>query len=333
LFVDLPEHLLREFQSAVREPDDFHTFWTDALAEAATRPLDTTLTEAVLRSPLPTIDIQELSFTGAEGTRIAAWLRRPRHATGPLPVVVQFMGYGDGRGHALRELTWAAAGFAHLVVDVRGQQNGTTPDPHGSGPSADSFLTRGIESPRDYFYRRVYVDAVRAVEAARSLDGLDASRTVAYGASQGGGIALAMTALTPLAGGAPVSALIAQAPFLCDIWRASTITDQQPYAELAHFLAARRDLAAQAERTLAYIDGVVLARRATPPSLFSAGLMDGITPPSTVFAAHNAYTGPKELAVWPHNGHEAGGYPDLEAAIEFARLHTQTPSTSPAITH
>jgi cephalosporin-C deacetylase len=68
--------------------------------------------------------------------------------------------------------------------------------------------------------------------------------------------------------------------------------------------------------------------------------MDAITPPSTVFAAHNAYAGPKELAVWPHNGHEAGGYPDLEAAIAFARANTatetsstKTPSTPTAITH
>jgi cephalosporin-C deacetylase len=338
LFVDLPENLLRGFESDVREPADFDVFWSEALAEASTRPLDVTVADA--GAGLPAVDIHDLRFTGAEGTRVAAWLRRPRHVDGPLPIVVQFMGYGDGRGHALRELTWAAAGFAHLVVDVRGQQNGVTPDPHGSGPSADSFLTRGIESPRDYFYRRVYVDAVRAVEAARSVAGVDPSRVVAYGASQGGGIALAMTALTPLAGGAPLSALIAQAPFLSDIWRASTITDRQPYAELARFLSARRDLAEQAQRTLAYVDGVVLARRATAPAHFSAGLMDAITPPSTVFAAHNAYAGPKELAVWPHNGHEAGGYPDVEAAIVFARANTatapsdaKTPSTPTAITH
>jgi hypothetical protein len=29
-------------------------------------------------------------------------------------------------------------------------------------------------------------------------------------------------------------------------------------------------------------------------------------PPSTVFAAFNAYGGPKDIRVWPYNGHDAG---------------------------
>jgi cephalosporin-C deacetylase len=34
--------------------------------------------------------------------------------------------------------------------------------------------------------------------------------------------------------------------------------------------------------------------------------MDMVCPPSTVFAAYNHYAGPKEIRVWPYNGHEAG---------------------------
>jgi cephalosporin-C deacetylase len=41
--------------------------------------------------------------------------------------------------------------------------------------------------------------------------------------------------------------------------------------------------------------------------------MDEICPPSTVFAAFNAYAGPKEIRVWPYNGHEGGSqYEDLD---------------------
>jgi len=35
--------------------------------------------------------------------------------------------------------------------------------------------------------------------------------------------------------------------------------------------------------------------------------MDETCPPSTVYAAYNAYGGPKELAVYPYNDHEGGG--------------------------
>ncbi len=60
-------------------------------------------------------------------------------------------------------------------------------------------------------------------------------------------------------------------------------------------------------RTLSYFDGVNFAARSQAQALFSAGLMDDICPPSTVFAAYNHYSGPKEIKVWQYNNHEGGG--------------------------
>ena len=59
--------------------------------------------------------------------------------------------------------------------------------------------------------------------------------------------------------------------------------------------------------SLAHFDVSVVGRRATAPALFSLGLMDRITPPSTVYAAFHAYGGPKELVEYPFNDHEGGG--------------------------
>ena len=50
----------------------------------------------------------------------------------------------------------------------------------------------------------------------------------------------------------------------------------------------------------------MLARRATAPALFSVALMDATCPPSTVFAAYNAWAGPKEIEVYEYNDHEGG---------------------------
>jgi cephalosporin-C deacetylase len=74
-------------------------------------------------------------------------------------------------------------------------------------------------------------------------------------------------------------------------------------------------------RTLSYVDGVNFAARSRVPARFSAALMDDIVPPSTVFAAYNAYAGPKQVQVWPYNGHEAGGPDDDQAALAFVRSH------------
>ena len=71
-------------------------------------------------------------------------------------------------------------------------------------------------------------------------------------------------------------------------------------------------------RTLSYFDGRNFAARATVPALFSVGLEDQVTPPSTVFAAYNEYAGPKEIRIWPFNGHEVPEADQILERLEFA---------------
>jgi cephalosporin-C deacetylase len=70
--------------------------------------------------------------------------------------------------------------------------------------------------------------------------------------------------------------------------------------------------------TLSYIDVVNHAKRVTAPGLFSVGLADVVTPPSTIFAAFHHYAGPKDIAVYPFNGHEGGGTRHFLAQLDFA---------------
>lgn len=308
------------------EPADFDAFWAQTLAETRRHPLDVTVEPRATR--LSVIDVFDVTFRGFGGTRIHAWLRVPRGVGGALPGLVQFFGYGNGRGHALRDLRWAAAGYAHLVVDARGQGHGDTDDdvPDG-GPSAGGFLTRGLRSPHEYYYRRVYADGVRAVEALRSLDIVDPERVGTVGASQGGGISLAIAGLVP-----DLAVAIVQAPFLCELNRAADLSTEHPYALLTQYFADRRLDTATALDTLRYFDGVNHARRATAPALLSTGLHDGITPPASVLPAFTAYGGEKQIVLWPYNGHEAGGDLDEENALDFAAAHL-APGPRPTATH
>ncbi|MFJ4224345.1 acetylxylan esterase [Microbacterium sp. NPDC089695] len=306
------------------EPEDFDAFWSDTIAQTRSLPLDLTLIPHPTR--LTQVDVFDVRFRGYGGTEIRAWLRVPHGTDGPLPGMVQFFGYGNGRGHALRDLRWAAAGYAHLVVDARGQGHGDTDDDHADGgPSAGGFLTRGLRSPQEYYYRRVYADAVRAVDAVRSLDLVDAARVGVVGASQGGGIALAIAGLVP-----DLAVAVIQAPFLCELDRAATLSVEHPYALLTQYFADRRGDAAAALDTLRYFDGVNHAKRATAPALLSTGMLDGIAPPATVLPAFHAYGGPKTVVLWPYNGHEAGGDLDEENALEFAALHLAARAPSPS---
>lgn len=319
MLTDLDRAGLAAYTSAYRAPADFDEFWAKTLASAAQFELDPRIVAA--ETPLTTIDVFDVTFAGFGAHPVRAWLRVPRGHTGKLPGIVQFHGYGSGRGVAIDDLLWASSGYAHLIMDVRGQggehAGGATGDPVGTtGPAAPGFLTKGIGAKEDYFYRRVFTDAVRAVAVLRGLDFVDPSRVAAIGNSQGGGIALAVAGLVP-----DLAAVFTQSPFLTDVRRATLITGSTPYAEISRYLAAHRDEVDRVFDVLSYFDGVGFAGRAVAPAWFSTGLMDDICPPSTAFGAYHAYAGPKQIAVWDYNGHDAGGSADLEIVLSaFAVL-------------
>lgn len=305
-FFDLPYDQLQRYQPARTEPADFDAFWSRTLADAGSRPLDATFERA--RSGLKTIESYDVTFSGYGGQRVKGWLQLPAHRDGPLPCVVEFIGYGGGRGFPTDWLLWASAGYAHFVMDTRGQgsawSKGDTPDPEpdGANPQFPGFMTRGVLSPETYYYRRVFTDGARAVQAARAHPAVDASRVAVTGGSQGGGIALAVAGLVP-----DLVAVAPDVPFLCHYRRATELTDSAPYSEISKFCVIHRDKVDRVFDTLAYFDGVNFSPRARGRALFSVGLMDEVCPPSTVYAAYNHYAGPKDIRVWRYNHHEGGG--------------------------
>ena len=148
-------------------------------------------------------------------------------------------------------------------------------------------MTRGIARPEDYYYTRLYVDALRAVEVAKELPGADVERIGVTGGSQGGGLALAAAALKA----DDVRVCAADVPFLCDLQRAITLASAYPYREVADFLALNVELVDAARDTLRYIDNALLATRITADTYVSVGLMDETCPPSTVFAGLQRHLG------------------------------------------
>ncbi|MDL9978892.1 acetylxylan esterase [Microbacterium sp. ASV49] len=302
LDLTLPE--LESYRPDVREPADFDAFWETTIAAA--RAIDGDVVVERTSSPLSAFDVFDVTFPGFAGDPIKAWFLAPAGATEPLPTVVEFNGYGGGRGLPSERLQWPAAGYAYLFMDTRGQgsgwgMGGHTPDPHGTGPSTPGFMTRGIESPDDYYYRRVFTDAVRAVDAVRTLPQVDPARVAVTGGSQGGGITLAAGALCD-----GLVAVMPDVPFLCHFERAVGLTDRYPYEEIVRYLAVHRGAEERVFDTLSYFDGANFARRASVPALFSVALMDETCPPSTVYAAFNRYAGPREMSVYRYNNHEGG---------------------------
>jgi cephalosporin-C deacetylase len=315
---DKPLDQLRQYKPKRDEPRDFDAFWKRTLADARRHPLGATFQR--VETGLTTIESFDVTFAGFGGQPIKAWLNLPRHRTGKLPAVIEFLGYGGGRSFPTDWLLWASAGYAHLLMDTRGQGSGwargDTPDvePPGSNPQHPGFMTRGVLSPDTYYYRRVFTDGVRAVETAQSHPAVDATRIAVTGGSQGGGISIAVAALS-----SSVKVAMPDVPFLCHYQRATELQPSMPYEEISKFCLVHRDKVDDVFRTLSYFDGVNFATRAKARALFSVALMDEICPPSTVFAAYNYWRGKKDIVVYRYNHHEGGAQFQAREKLKFLK--------------
>jgi cephalosporin-C deacetylase len=312
---DLPLDELERYRPEVPEPADFDAFWQSTLDGASSPAV---LDVRSVHTGLSLVDTWDVTFAGFGGDPVRAWYTRPAGVTRALPAVVEFAGYGRGRGLPHERLTWPVAGYAHLLMDNRGQggqygNGGDTADPYPDRVGGPGAVTWGIRSAHHYYYRRLATDAVRAVTALRELPGVDPARVAAVGNSQGGWTALAVAGLVP-----DLAALVCTAPFLCHVRRAIDLTDATPYGEIASYLSVSRDVEAEAYRTLSYVDGVNFARRAVAPAHFGVGLRDTVCPPSTAYAAYNQYRGvAKVIHAYPFNQHEGGDAVQVRRQLDW----------------
>lgn len=163
----------RDYRLEPPVPDGFDAFWSSILSEvpAAGGPVPKPVPKPVFEpvdTGLTQFHTYDVTLPGFAGHPVHGRLHLPAGATEPLGCVVEFLGYGRGRGRF------------HRRCGRRGGRHRTR------------LLTRGIESPETYYYRRVFNDAVRCVEAVREHPAVVPDRIVVTGVSQGGGIALAV---------------------------------------------------------------------------------------------------------------------------------------------
>ena len=317
MFFDLKLDELKKYLPQREEPKDFNSFWSEEMKETRSIPMDSKFERVDFGLKL--VDTYDVTFSGYKGQKIKGWYIKPANASGKLPCVVEFIGYGGGRSFPIDWLLWASAGYAHFVMDTRGQGSswtpGDTPDVESDGANSyhPGFMTKGVTSPKTYYYKRVFLDGARAVDLVKSLPEVDKDKVLLTGGSQGGGITIAVGYLAQ-----DVAAIMPDVPFLCGYRLATEVTDADPYGEITRYLKIHRDKVESTFKTLSYFDGINFSANSKAPALFSVGLMDIICPPRTIFAAYNHYAGKKEIKVYEYNNHEGGGVYHHIEKLKFA---------------
>jgi cephalosporin-C deacetylase len=293
--IDLPLEQLRQYKPSLNRADDFESFWKQTISEAVAQPLNAELVP--YQMPARGLQCYAVRFDGFGGGRIAGWYVRPE-ATGKFPGLCLYHGYGARAARPLELLHIAGQGICVLSMDCRGQngqsQNAAPTDGHALG-----WMTQGIADPSTYYYRYVYADAVRALELLARRDEVDADRLAVSGFSQGGGLTLAVAALSERP-----SLALADAPFLCDFRRGVQIAPAGPYPEIATFLKVHPHLVEQVMQTLSYCDCLNLAPWIKCRTVVYTGLWDDACPPSTIFGTFSHIAAEKQIEIYPFHKHE-----------------------------
>ena len=299
---DMPMTELIHYGGRTPCPQNFDSYWTDALRQLADIPPSWELVPANIS--FPQAECYDLYFTGVGGSRIHAKFLRPSHTGTRMPAVLQFHGYGCSAGDWWDKLPFVQCGFAVAAMDCRGQY-GLSEDRGGvRGNTQYGHIIRGLfDSPDKLLFRQIFLDTVRLAEILSAMPEIDATRLHALGGSQGGGLALACAALYP-----QVRSGVVMYPFLSDyrrVWEMDLARDS--YKEITDYFRAYDPMHRNEDmifENLGYIDVQHLTRRIQGNVLWGIGMMETICPPSAQFAAYNKLTSHKRMCIYPDFGHE-----------------------------
>ncbi len=300
--IDKPLSELKTYMGIGKIPDDFDSFWDNAIDEMKRTDSNVELIPAGIETPFA--ECYDLYFTGVGGARVYAKFIKPKNIEKPCPAVLQFHGYTGNSGDWYDKLPYAASGYCIAALDCRGQ-GGKSEDVGGvKGNTHNGHIIRGVEDgPEKLLFRSIFLDTAQLANIIMDMDFVDEQRVGCFGGSQGGALTIACASLEPrIKRAAPVF------PFLCDYQRVWEMDlDVAAYAEIRDWFRKYDPTHEKKDEffnTLSYIDLQHLSKRIKGEVLMTTGLMDTICPPSSQFAAYNKMTCKKNVIIYPDFGHE-----------------------------
>lgn len=279
----------------VKMPSDFEEFWSKGKAELAEVPMDPKMIHIPERST-ELVDVYHVNFQNIKNSRIYGVLTVPK-GEGKFPAILQVPGAGI-RPYA-GDLGKAAKGAIVLQIGIHGIPIDMPAEVYTnlSSGALNGYWNFNLSDKDLYYYKRVYLGCVRAVDFLVSLPQYDGQNLGIQGGSQGGALSIITAALDPR-----IKYLSSMYPALSDMtgylhgraggWPhmfAGSTVEYYNYPE--------------AIETLSYYDVVNFARILKTPGFYSWGFNDDTCPPTSYYSAYNEIKAPKEVFVVPETGH------------------------------
>ncbi|MDC3413821.1 acetylxylan esterase [Aquibacillus sp. 3ASR75-11] len=304
---------LESYDPPLTKQTDHDVFWAKTIRQTREKPLCAQL--KTIDYPIKQIKAYELTYHGFDDTPIEAFYLVPKEVTHALPCLIFFHGYG-GHKHSISEyMKWLIQGYAVLAVDCRGQGRSGDFSTYSSDEMG-SWVTKGILDKAEYYYRKVYMDGVRAIDFVCTRQEIDKERIAIMGTSMGGGITLAVAALDER----PKLA-VADIPNMCDVELAITLKMEGSLTYVEKFLERHPAYINTVFHTLSYFDNLNLSPSISCRVRMSAGLKDPVCPPESIFGVYNRLEVAKSMEVYPFSGHNVSTIEHIDKTIQYVNTY------------
>lgn len=277
-------------------PTDFVQFWDKAKAEAAKVPMDVKLTLLPERCT-EKVNVYHANIQNSRvGTRMYGILCVPKKA-GKYPAVLKVPGAGV-RSYG-GDVAMAENGLITFEIGIHGISVIVDPTVYmDMGRSVlDGYMFYNLDDRDRYYYKRVYLGCVRAIDFIYSLPEFDGSTLAVTGGSQGGALSIVTAGLD-----SRIKYLAAFYPALCDL---TGYLNGRAGGWPHMFNDYNKAFNAKPDKieTSKYYDVVNFARLVKAPGLYSWGYNDVTCPPTSMYSAYNVIQAPKSLNIYEETGH------------------------------
>jgi cephalosporin-C deacetylase-like acetyl esterase len=277
-----------EIKRSLPVPDDFDAFWDGMKKKLAAVPVEPKL--VAVKSPAK--DVESFDVTApALGLQISGYLAKPLGAKPKsLPIILTVHGAGVSDSSLGGSASWASRGFLAMDMNAHGLPNGKPRQYYAdlyAGPMKGYRYENKDDREKAYF-TGMMLRLVRAIDVLTAQPEWDGKHVVVSGASQGGYQAIAAAGLD-----ARVTFFAAGVPAGCD-HSGMLVGRIAGWPKIVPVVDGKPDMAVlEAYR---YLDCMNFATRTKAAgAYFTVGFIDGTCPPTSVYAAFNQLSIPKEI--------------------------------------
>lgn len=293
-----------EFRPGFDTPKDFDKFWNKQLKALRKCKMIPELKKVDLpdkvRKYEGKVELHALKINMPEGRPVHAYIAWPKDAApASLPIVICLHGAGYSRSNAENAVRWAHQGTIAIDINAHGFPDDKPKEYYDLLAKGElkNYRNRPVTTHKEFYFRLMYLRAVRAIDYAATLEMWDGKRILSDGSSQGGAQAIAVAAIDKRVG-----AVCARVPAITDL---AGYLQEHRYSWPRYGKSMEQgDNIKREMKILPYYDGAVMLQHTNAKLWIEAGLIDGTCPAECVISAFNeAVSSDKTLYTYPYRPH------------------------------